>query len=83
MRNCLGVLLVKLDISSAELARRINVNRTLINKIVSGKKNPSLKTAFAIAYVLGCKVDDIFFPTETEMGLRNGNTNNQRDRKSA
>jgi len=42
-------------------------DKTTINKICSGKLNPSLSLAFACAYTLGCRVDEIFHPTEREI----------------
>ncbi|MCD6371514.1 MAG: helix-turn-helix transcriptional regulator [Candidatus Aenigmarchaeota archaeon] len=84
MRNCLNLILIKSNITQYELAKTLGISRSVISRIISGKLTPSLSLAFSIARVLDCKVDDIFFPTESELRLaKNGNFNNQRNRKSA
>jgi putative transcriptional regulator len=47
--------------SQAEVARKLNVSRSWINKIENGKTVPSLKMALRIANILDCKVEDLFY----------------------
>ena len=46
--------------SQGELASRLNVSRQTVNAIENGRYDPSLPLAFAIARVLGAKIEEIF-----------------------
>lgn len=48
--------------SQGELAERLNVSRQTINSIETGKYDPSLPLAFAIARLFGRRIEDIFAP---------------------
>lgn len=51
-------ILRELDISQAELARRMNTSTAYVSQLCSGKiKEPSLSKAYEIADVLGVSVD--------------------------
>ena len=50
--------------SQAELADRLAVSRQTVNAIETGKYDPSLPLAFAIAKLFGMKIEEIFFPEE-------------------
>jgi len=67
MKNCISIILSKTNYNQNKLAQKVGLSRTTINRIISGEINPSLRKAFAIAHVLGARVDEIFFPTEKEM----------------
>jgi putative transcriptional regulator len=67
MKNCINECLANLNLTQDKLARSININRSHINLIISGKRNPSLLTAFKIARFFNLKVDDLFFPTDLEL----------------
>lgn len=47
-------------IEQAELARKLNVTRPQINKYVKNKQGMSLQTAYNIACLLGCNMEDLY-----------------------
>ncbi len=48
--------------SQAELADRLDVSRQTVNAIETGKYDPSLPLAFAIARLFGEAIETIFTP---------------------
>lgn len=50
--------------SQAELAAAVGVTRQTINAIERGRYDPSLELAFALADHYGCRIEDIFEPTD-------------------
>ena len=48
--------------SQAELADRLDVSRQTVNAIETGKYDPSLPLAFAIARLFGETIETIFTP---------------------
>lgn len=60
MKNRLKVLRAEHDWSQAELAQRLGVSRQTVNSIETGKYDPSLPLAFAIADLFSLKIEDIF-----------------------
>jgi transcriptional regulator with XRE-family HTH domain len=56
--KALRLILRELDVSQADLARRMNTSTAYVSQICSGKiKEPSLSKAFEIAEALGVSVD--------------------------
>lgn len=64
MRNQLRVLRTERDWSQAELARQLDVSRQTVNAIETGKYDPSLPLAFALARLFERRIEDVFFPDE-------------------
>jgi putative transcriptional regulator len=64
MRNRLRVLRAELGWPQAELAVRLGVSRQTVNAIETGKYDPSLPLAFAMARLFGKRIEDIFLPGE-------------------
>lgn len=62
MNNRLRVLRAERQWSQAELATRLSVSRQTIHAIESGKYDPSLPLAFAIARLFSQAIEDIFQP---------------------
>jgi putative transcriptional regulator len=62
MTNRLRVLRAERRWSQAELAERLNVSRQTINAIETGKYDPSLPLAFAIARLFASRIEDVFSP---------------------
>ena len=62
MKNTLRVLRAEQRWSQADLAERVGVSRQTVNAIETGKYDPSLPLAFAIARLYGRKIEDIFSP---------------------
>ncbi len=62
MRNRLKVLRAERDWTQAELAQRLNVSRQSINAIETGKYDPSLPLAFAMAQLFQIPLESVFFP---------------------
>ena len=64
MKNTLRERRGELGWSQAELARRVDVSRQTINALETGRYDPSLPLAFALAEVFRCTIEDIFSPDE-------------------
>lgn len=62
MENRLRVLRAERRWSQAEVAERLNVSRQTINAIETGKYDPSLPLAFALARLFSLRIEDIFNP---------------------
>jgi len=62
MNNRLRVLRAEKRWSQAEVAERLNVSRQTINAIETGKYDPSLPLAFAIAKLFASRIEDVFLP---------------------
>jgi putative transcriptional regulator len=66
MRNRLKVLRAEKDWSQAYLAQSLGVSRQTANAIETGRYDPSLPLAFAIAHLFSQPIEDIFFPDATD-----------------
>jgi putative transcriptional regulator len=62
MDNRLRVLRAERRWSQADLADRLGVSRQTVNAIETGKYDPSLPLAFAIAKMFELKIEEIFSP---------------------
>ena len=62
MNNRLRELRAAQQWSQAELAERLDVSRQTVNAIETGKYDPSLPLAFAIARLFGQPIEVIFDP---------------------
>lgn len=62
MDNRLRVLRAERRWSQAEVAERLSVSRQTINAIETGKYDPSLPLAFAIAKLFELRIEDVFSP---------------------
>ncbi|MBX3698066.1 MAG: helix-turn-helix transcriptional regulator [Dokdonella sp.] len=62
MNNRLRELRAAQQWSQAELAERLEVSRQTVNAIETGKYDPSLPLAFAIARLFGQPIEMIFDP---------------------
>lgn len=51
-------------LTQEQLAERLGVSRQTVNSIETGRHDPSLALAFAIARVFTTSVDDLFSPGE-------------------
>ncbi|MEZ6013108.1 MAG: helix-turn-helix transcriptional regulator [Hyphomonas sp.] len=60
MKNILRILRTEKGWSQADLADRLNVSRQSVNAIETGKYDPSLPLAFAIARLFGRSIEEIF-----------------------
>ncbi len=60
MKNRLKALRIEMGWSQAELATRLSVSRQTVNAIENERYDPSLPLAFAIARVLGRRIEEIF-----------------------
>ena len=64
VQNRLRVLRAERAWSQAELAERLGVSRQTVNAVETGKYDPSLPLAFAIARLFGLRIEDVFQPGE-------------------
>jgi putative transcriptional regulator len=62
VKNRLRVLRADREWSQAELASRLSVSRQTVNAIETGRYDPSLPLAFAIARVFALRIEDVFTP---------------------
>lgn len=62
MDNRLRVLRAERRWSQAEVAERLSVSRQTINAIETGKYDPSLPLAFAIAKLFELRIEEVFSP---------------------
>lgn len=62
MKNRVRVLRAEHDLTQAELAATLNVTRQTVIAIESGKYDPSLPLAFAIARTFNQTIEQIFTP---------------------
>lgn len=62
MKNRLRVLRAEREWTQAELAERLGVSRQTVNAIETGKYDPSLPLAFAIARLFESQIEDVFLP---------------------
>ena len=60
MNNSLKELRAAQAMTQADLAQRLGVSRQTVIAIESGRYDPSLPLAFAIARVFTCRIEDIF-----------------------
>ncbi len=62
MKNRLKELRAAQGLSQGDLADRLNVSRQTINALETGRYDPSLPLAFALAKLFKCRIEDIFEP---------------------
>ena len=62
MLNKLRELRAERDWSQADLAEKLNVSRQTVNALETGRYDPSLPLAFAIAKLFKMRIEDIFTP---------------------
>ena len=62
MKNRLKVLRAERNWTQAQLAVELEVTRQTVNAIETGKYDPSLPLAFAIAKLFSLRIEDVFSP---------------------
>lgn len=62
MKNNLKELRAVRGWSQGELAERLDVSRQTVNAIETGKYDPSLPLAFAIAALFRLRIEEVFYP---------------------
>ncbi len=62
MLNSLRELRAERGWSQADLADKLNVSRQTVNALETGRYDPSLPLAFAIAKLFKLKIEEIFQP---------------------
>jgi len=60
MKNNLPELRARHGMTQGALADALNVSRQTVNAIETGRYDPSLPLAFAIAKLFKCRIEDIF-----------------------
>ncbi|MDE1938012.1 MAG: helix-turn-helix transcriptional regulator [Alphaproteobacteria bacterium] len=60
MLNKLRELRAERDWSQSDLAEKLNVSRQTVNALETGRYDPSLPLAFAIAKLFKMRIEDIF-----------------------
>lgn len=72
MKSRLKVLRAERDWTQEQLADRVGVSRQAINAIETGKYEPSLSLAFKLARLFGARIEDVFFPDNTDGAVLGG-----------
>jgi putative transcriptional regulator len=62
MKNTLPELRAAQGLTQADLADALNVSRQTVNALETGRYDPSLPLAFAIARLFKCRIEDVFSP---------------------
>jgi putative transcriptional regulator len=62
VRNLLKELRAARGMTQGALADALNVSRQTVNALETGRYDPSLPLAFAIARLFGARIEDIFQP---------------------
>jgi putative transcriptional regulator len=62
MKNLVPALRIKRGWNQSELAAALGVSRQTVNAIETGRYDPSLPLAFAIAKLFKQRIEDIFQP---------------------
>ena len=62
MKNRLKELRAEKGWSQGDVADRLDVSRQTINALETGRYDPSLPLAFAIAKLFKCRIEDVFEP---------------------
>ncbi|HEX2592236.1 MAG TPA: helix-turn-helix transcriptional regulator [Rhizomicrobium sp.] len=62
MKNILPQLRAERGMTQADLADALNVSRQTVNALETGRYDPSLPLAFAIARLFKKKIEDVFDP---------------------
>ncbi|MAW96143.1 MULTISPECIES: helix-turn-helix transcriptional regulator [unclassified Leeuwenhoekiella] len=60
MKNTIKDYRARFNLTQEDLAQTINVSRQTINAIEKGKFDPSLPTAFRLAAVFKCSIEELF-----------------------
>jgi putative transcriptional regulator len=60
MKNILPALRAARGMTQADLADALNVSRQTVNALETGRYDPSLPLAFAIARLFGHRIEEIF-----------------------
>ena len=62
MKNNVKALRVENGYSQASLAKKLGVSRQSVNAVETGRFDPSLPLAFAIARLFDLHIEDVFDP---------------------
>ncbi len=60
MKNRLKALRAERGWSQGDLADQLNVSRQTVNALETGRYDPSLPLAFALAKLFQCRIEDVF-----------------------
>lgn len=71
MKNRLRELRAERGWSQADLAQRLDVSRQSVNAVETGKFDPSLPLAFAIARIFAMPIESVFSADANEHGPKN------------
>ena len=67
MKNALRVLREERALTQGALGAQLGVSRQTVNALEAGRYDPSLPLAFRIAQVFELPLEQIFFPSDTDL----------------
>ena len=60
LKSNLKIKLYEADMSQKELYEKLDVNKQTVHSWATGRVNPPLTTAFMLAKILNCKVNECY-----------------------
>jgi DNA-binding XRE family transcriptional regulator len=66
LKSRIKIRLAELEIKQQELSDKLGVTKQTMSLWVNGKSMPTLETAFKIAKLLDCKLDELYVYKENE-----------------
>lgn len=66
LKSNIGILLKNSPLKREFIMKQLNVSANTLSNWSTGKRRPSIESAFELARLLDCKVDDLFIYEEEE-----------------
>lgn len=60
MKNNINEWIEKRGYKKKWIAGKMDVSQNVLSRWINGHSNPSLENAFKLAFILDCKVDDLY-----------------------
>ena len=74
MKNVVRELRTARGLTQLQFAEELGVSRQTVNALETGRYDPSLPLAFRISTLMGKRLEDIFFPDESDAPPAGGRT---------
>ncbi len=60
MKSKINVMIAISEMSKKEVAEKLGVSQVVLSRWINNHNKPSLESAFKLAEILNCKVDDLY-----------------------